>query len=80
VRTAIEMKYRFLLANLEESMLKRRDGYIDVTLCNDELENYLRSLGYDVKYIRYEFNTHNEWGYWGRDTGDGAIMTRISWE
>lgn len=79
--TAIELRYRSLLKGLENQMIeasRRCEEFIDLTLCNHEVTDYLISLGYKIKEVRYE-TIDGEYGYHGRDTGDGTVKTRISW-
>lgn len=91
--TAFEMKYRSLLENLQEKMESAHRSFLDVNMCNDEVEKYLRELGYSVTEIRYQYvsdpkpfdgpvttNGNGQvFGYFGRKTGDGQILNRISW-
>lgn len=80
MRTAFEMKYRYLLASIEEQMVKSSwDNFIDVTLCNHEVEDYLKRKGYKLQEVRYE-RINGVYGFHGRLTGDGEVKMRISWE
>jgi hypothetical protein len=79
IRTAFEMKYKYLLKNIEEKMLESYQGFIDMTLCNHEVEDYLKSKGYSLQEVRYE-RIDGVYGFHGRLTGDGEIKMRISWE
>lgn len=80
--TAFEMEYRFLLQNLHEDMLKARMPFVDITLCNREVEEYLRNKGYILKELRYDYKKTekgDEWGFWGRTSGDGHVLLRVMW-
>lgn len=80
--TAAELYYKDLLENLLDQMKKARSHYyadfIDVTLGNNTVINYLIEKGYNVKELRYEYK-NNVYGYYGRQAGDGSVLVRISW-
>ena len=80
--TAAELRYKNLLETILEQMEKARRHYcadfIDITLGNDVVINYLIEKGYNVKELRYEYK-NNVYGYYGRQVGDGSVLVRISW-
>lgn len=80
--TAFEIKYRFILDNIYEEMYNSRNGFIDTTLGNNEIVNFLKEKGFTVIDIRYEYKTISgtrKYGFYGRQIGDGHIITRIIW-
>ncbi len=80
--TAFEMDHRFFLQNLQEKMENSRLPFIDITLCNHKIEQYLKDKGYTLMELRYEYKDTEkgkEWGFFGRTTGDGHCLLRIMW-
>lgn len=81
--TATEVRYHWfltgLLEDIEEACRTRFVEFLDITLSNRYLEEYLVSKGFTLVGIRYEYNENKEWGFWGRTDGDGICMTRIIW-
>lgn len=80
--SAIEVKYNNLLNNIKEYMLKAHMqglSFIDITLINQEVTNYLNKKGFCCNEIRYEYDKNNRYGYHGRMKGDGICIMRIGW-
>lgn len=81
--TAFEVRYRFLLDNIYEQIDASILNFIDITLGNDDVIQYLEEKGFIIIDIRYEYkniNNENKWGFFGRTTGDGTCVTkRIIW-
>lgn len=76
--TAFEVRYRFILDDIYKKIKESRDNFIDVTLGNNEVIQYLEEKGFVVIDIRYEYKK-KQWGFFGRTTGDGTCVTRIIW-
>ena len=76
--TAQEVYYKWILADILNKINKSNQNFIDITLCNDRINDYLTNKGYVLKELRYEYKD-NIFGFWGRTSGDGHCLLRISW-
>ena len=78
--TASEVRYKNILDDIYEKIDTSRDGFIDITLSNSCILDFLKEKGFLTFRVMYEYNENREYGYFGRTKGDGHVLMRIIWD
>ena len=82
--TALEMRYDSLLRQIHGGMvcaMGQGHSFFDMPLCNEAIEGYLRQKGYELAEVRYDhqvFDGKKFYGFFGRVTGGGDCLKRVS--
>jgi hypothetical protein len=86
--TADEVYYSSILENIKEKIFTSGTDFVDITTYNRRIQKYLENKGYILVELRYEYKDSNseykdtscnDFGFWGRFTGDGTCILRIIW-